>query len=285
MGGRERTSENGETEEERVRGEKSRGGTSWERRWGHDKTEATRHEERVDDDGDDDDDNSWQGPLSTAAKPNESEMALGSPECGGRTAFGGRRGDEVVAEEREEDAAKFADATDKDGKFTRTESAREREGRNQRISAPDEGQRASEVNSDLERVSKSVRSREGWGETGNREDKGEEGGDDEGGERSHQKWGRDRRDAGGRVNIGVVKGQKPHCDFASPFWASTILRFLTSQGATGCDWLSIYSSLYEFENGGHAQIRYDGQLLRFLIVKLLKLQRIFTFLSFSINLI
>lgn len=105
----------------------------------------------MDDDGDDDDDNSWQGPLSTAAKPNESEMALGSPECGGRTAFGGRRGDEVVAEEREEDAAKFADATDKDGKFTRTESAREREGRNQRISAPDEGQRASEVNSDLER--------------------------------------------------------------------------------------------------------------------------------------
>lgn len=83
------------------------------------RTEFTRRnrdtEDVEDGDDDDDDDNSWQGPLSTAAKPNESEMALGSPECGGRTAFGGRRGDEVVAEEKEEDAAKFANATNKDG--------------------------------------------------------------------------------------------------------------------------------------------------------------------------
>ena len=96
------------------------------------------------DNGDDDDDNSWQGPLSTAAKPNESEMALGSPECGGRTAFRGRRGDEVVAEEREEDVAKFAEATNKDREFARAESARCREGRNRGVSALDEKQRASE---------------------------------------------------------------------------------------------------------------------------------------------
>ena len=109
MGGGRRN-ENGETEEEEGEGEVTRFLVRTVTR----QNGGTENVEDGDDD-DDDDDNSSQGPLSTAAKPNESEMALGSPESGGRTAFGGRRGDEVVAEEKEEDAAKFANELKKDG--------------------------------------------------------------------------------------------------------------------------------------------------------------------------